>query len=76
MATLAIIWRNPKQVRNQRRCRQQEQIGGRTLYVVQQRLSDERDIWVNTSTFFEVISNRGVPTSEPQTRKWHFGLGW
>jgi len=57
MATLAIIWRNPKQVRNRLRWSQQGQTGGRTVYIVEQLLSAERNVWVNAS-ILEVISGR------------------
>jgi hypothetical protein len=76
MSTLAIIWRNPNPVRNRLRCSQQKQAGGRTTYIVQQLLSGERNIWVNTS-ILEVIGGRQtVQTDQPVARGWRFGLSW
>jgi hypothetical protein len=76
MAALAIIWRNPKRVQNRLRCSQQEQADGRTIYTVQQLLSHERDIWVNTSVFEVIRAGQMVQTGQPVTRGWRFGVNW
>jgi len=75
MAALAIIWRNPKQVRNRLRWSQQGQTGGRTVYIVEQLLSAERNVWVNAS-ILEVISGRTVPACQVESRRWRLGFGW
>jgi hypothetical protein len=76
MATLAIIWRNPNHVQNRLRCSQQRQAGDRATYIVQQLLSGERNIWVNTSIFEVICGRQTVPTDRPVARGWRFGLGW
>lgn len=76
MSSLAIIWRNPKHVRNRLRWSQQKLEGGRSLYIVQRSLSADQDVWVNSSVF-EVIS--GDPTraaNNASGRPWRFGFGW
>jgi hypothetical protein len=74
MTGLAIIWRNPKQVRNQLRWAQQSMAGGRSRYLVQQSLSTEQEIWVNSSVF-KVISG-GLPhlSSQQAGTPSHFGF--
>ena len=74
MAALAIIWRNPKQVRTRLRWSQQAQIGSRTVYIVQQSLSSERDVWVNASVL-ELI-RRPVSTPDSDARRLRVGFGW
>jgi hypothetical protein len=75
MATLAIIWRNPKQVRNRLRWSQQGQTSGRTVYMVEQLLSAERNVWVNAS-ILEVIPGRTIPACQYEPRRWRLGFGW
>lgn len=55
MAALAIVWRNPEKVGNRLRYLPRERMSDRTTYIVQQALSREGDVWVNTSVL-EVIS--------------------
>jgi hypothetical protein len=75
MAALAIIWRNPTQIRHQLRWSQQAQIGGRTVYIVQQLLSAERDVWVNASVL-EVVRGREKSALHCEPRGWRFRFGW
>jgi len=74
MAAMAIIWRNPKQVRHHLRWSEHAKIGGRTVYIVEQLLSAERDVWVNASVL-EVIRGR-VTTPQSEPRPWRLRLGW
>jgi len=57
MATLAIVWRNPAPVKQRRRWRRMERTEHHSLYVLQELISPERNIWV-TSTSFEVIHDQ------------------
>lgn len=74
MAAMVIIWRNPKQVQHHLRWSQQAEIGGRTVYIVEQLLSAERNVWVNASVL-EVIPGR-LPTLHSEPRSWRLGFGW
>jgi hypothetical protein len=76
MSSLAIIWRNPKQVRNRLRWSQQEQPGGRTLYVVQQLLPAGQDVWVNAAVFEVIRGRQTVAAPQQHTRAWRFGFSW
>jgi hypothetical protein len=62
MATLAIVWRNPSPVKQRRRWRRLERTAHRSLYVLQELISPERNIWV-TSTSIEVIHDKGEAPS-------------
>jgi len=74
MPAMAIIWRNPKKVRHHLRWSAEADIGGRTVYIVEQLLSAERDIWVNASVL-EVIPGR-VPTPHSEPQPWRLRFGW
>ncbi|HXZ39472.1 MAG TPA: hypothetical protein VEG68_01940 [Terriglobales bacterium] len=76
MAALAIVWRNPKQVRNRLRWSQQGQTGGRTVYTVEQLLSAERDVWVNASVLELICGRQTVRAFQGEPRRWRFGFGW
>ena len=77
MATRAIVWRNPSSVKQRRRWRRIERTVHRSLYVRQELISPERNIWV-TSTSIEVIHDRpGSANDEsdrPKTENWPFGI--
>ncbi|MBV8051731.1 MAG: hypothetical protein JOZ80_11120 [Acidobacteriaceae bacterium] len=74
MAKLAIIWRNPRKVSNQLRYLPQAQTGHRGIYVVQQLLSRERGVWVNSSVL-EVISREATSRTEQPAPLWRLGFG-
>ncbi|HXZ32144.1 MAG TPA: hypothetical protein VEH30_07675 [Terriglobales bacterium] len=65
MATLAVVWRNPQKVQNVVRCSRQARTKGRDVYIVQQLVSVERNLWVNTAAF-EVISSHQAVGPEPE----------
>lgn len=73
MAAMGIIWRNPKPVRHHLRWSQQARIGGRTVYIVEQLLSAEQDVWMNAAVL-EVIRK---PEQVPQGKqgRWRLALG-
>jgi hypothetical protein len=75
MASLAIVWRNPRLVAKQRRVRQLEKNEIRTVYVVEE-LSKARTNGWQLAAALEVFS-RPVPAKRPKVpeRKWRFGLG-
>jgi hypothetical protein len=76
MASLAIIWRNPQRVRPRRRWIQQGGNGSRILYLVQELVSGEREIWTNR-VMLEVIPGSALARRPQQReRRWSFGLGW
>ena len=76
MASLAIIWRNPKRVRQRRRWMQQRGNGSRILYLVQELVSGEQEIWTNR-VMLEVIPGSAVARRpQQQERRWSFGLAW
>ncbi|HYA24994.1 MAG TPA: hypothetical protein VEF05_12580 [Terriglobales bacterium] len=74
MSAMSIIWRNPKQVRHHLRWSQQAQIGNRTVYIVEQLLSAESNVWANASVL-EVIPGQ-VPAPHAEPRRWRLRLGW
>lgn len=75
MAVFAIVWRNPNHVTNRLRWSEHAQIGSRTVYVVEQLLSAERDVWVNAS-IIEVIRGRdNRPAPHHQKPRWRLGFG-
>ena len=73
MAALAIIWRNPKQVRHHLRWSEQAQIGSRTVYIVEQLVSAERDLWVSASVLEVTRKPEQVPRGTPG--RWRLALG-
>jgi hypothetical protein len=75
MAAMAIIWRNPKQVRHHLRWSQQAQIGSRTVYIVEQLLSPDRDVWVNASVLEVVRKPEQVPAYHREHASWHLSFG-
>jgi hypothetical protein len=75
MAAMAIIWRNPKPVRHHLRWSQQAQIGGRTVYKVEQLVSPQRDVWVNASVLELIRKTEQVPTSQPEPGRWRLSFG-
>jgi hypothetical protein len=75
MAAMAIIWRNPKQVRHHLRWSQQAQIGSRTVYMVEQLLSPERDVWVNASVLELIRKTEKVAAPQHEPGRWRLRLG-
>ena len=73
MGSMAIVWRNPNRVHHRLRWIQQKQPEGRSIYIVQQLISRERDTWVNT-TVLELTHAPAQPASQPAHR-WRFGFG-
>jgi len=74
MATLAIVWRNPEQLKQRRRWRRIERTARRSLYVLQELISPERNIWV-TSSSLEVIHDRSCEAAVQATPdSWPFGI--
>lgn len=76
MAELAIVWRNPNRVHHRLRWLHQEKPGIQNVYVIQQRISVERDIWTD-STVLEVIRGKGrKPMEAEKNRSWRMSFGW
>jgi hypothetical protein len=75
MVGLAIVWRNPAKVHNRLRCSPPAKIGDRTVYSVQQLLSQERDLWVNTCLLEVVHSHEPLSTGQ-RSRTWRYSVGW
>lgn len=76
MASLAIVWRNPNQVKNEWRCRQLPNRANLNVYVVEELVSAQENYWVGTAAF-ELIRNpepkRAKQRASP--RKWMFSFG-
>ena len=79
MARLAIIWRNPRQVRRQVRCKAQ---ACGNVFLVQELASAAQNLWVNVAAL-EVVSDRSRPTghasktqSQSDRKAWRLSLGW
>jgi hypothetical protein len=70
MASLAILWRNPKPVKHQTRYRQIEKSSGRKVYVVEELLSPKKDFWVSTATFELVGCDARPASGAAKERKW------
>ena len=75
MAAMAIIWRNPKPVKHHLRWSQQAQIGGRTVYMVEQLLSPERGVWVNASVLELIRKPEKVSTPQHEPGRWRLSFG-
>lgn len=80
MARLAIVWRNHEKVQNRVRCLPQARTSGRSIYTVQQLLSVERNLWVNSAVFEVICHPRAVRAVAKPTRRGALGLageaGW
>jgi hypothetical protein len=74
MASLAILWRNPKPVKHQTRHRQIEKSPDRKVYVVEELLSPKKDFWVSTATFELVRCGARPASGAGKERKWRIRL--
>ena len=75
MASLAILWRNPKPVRHQTRYRQLEKSTDRKVYVVEELLSPKKDFWVTTAMFELFHCDASLASGAGKERKWRFLFG-
>lgn len=74
MATLAIVWRNPEQVKRRRRWRRLERTALRSLYVLQELISPERNIWVTASSLEVIHDKSSAAAPQAATDRWPFGI--
>jgi len=78
MATLAIVWRNPKQVRRQLRWSRKS---SQSPCIVQELISETEDLWTNLGAL-ELISKCPPRTESKElaakaaTQVWRLTMGW
>ncbi len=75
MASLAIVWRNPRRVGIQRRWRQLKSNSDGGLYVVEELVSPRTDFWVSTSQLEIVSFPQTKAHHETKVRKWSLRFG-
>ena len=76
MASLAILWRNPKPVKHQTRYRRiKNPSDHRKIFVVEELLSPKTGAWVSIAMFELVPSGARSASGATKERKWHFRFG-
>jgi hypothetical protein len=74
MASLAILWRNPKTIKHQVRCRKLTQDPSQKIYVIEELVSPQTDSWVSTA-MLEIVHSAPRASGEAKRRKWSFRFG-
>jgi hypothetical protein len=74
MARLAIVWRNPNQVKKEWRCRQLPNRANLNVYVVEELISVQENYWVSTAAFELIRNSEPKRSKEARQRKWMFGF--
>jgi hypothetical protein len=75
MASLAILWRNPKAVKHQTRFRQIEKSLDRKVYAVEELLSPRKDFWVTTAMFELFRCDVRPASGASKGRTWRIRFG-